>query len=254
VQTGGVSAGSVWAHCDGGWIGDDGDGSGGSHQEVVGNRVCAAERQGVSVQGCRPLDDLELEALREALSRTRFAERNLTILAIGVNSGFRISEILSLRRRDVVDDDGGVRPVLVVRKGAMKGKKENRGVKVNAPLGQALACWLEEMAAHGRTRANDRLFLGQGGRPLTRYQFWRVLRVAKVAAGLRGKIATHSMRKTFANRVYEHFLKRAAAGEAVDAFRATSRAMGHKEVTSTDKYLSFRSSDVDAALDAVGWS
>lgn len=200
------------------------------------------------------MDDRELEALREALSRTRWAERNLTVLAIGVNTGFRISEILSLRRRDVLDDDGGVRPVLVVRKGAMKGKRESRGVRVNAQLAQVLAFWLEHMAENGRCKANDRLFLGQGGRPLTRFQFWRVLRVAKVAAGLRGKIATHSMRKTFANRVYEHFLGRAARGESVDPFRATSRAMGHKEVTSTDKYLSFRSSDVDTALDAVGWS
>lgn len=205
------------------------------------------------MRGCRPLDDGELDAMREAISRTRFAERNLTIFALGVNTGFRISEILSLRRRDVVDEDGDVRPVLVVAKRHMKGHKEGRGVKVSPALAESLRFWLEEMAEDGHSKASDLLFMAQGGRPLNRYQFWRIVREAKRAAGLKGKIATHSMRKTFANRVYSHFLKRAAAGEQIDPFRATSKAMGHREVTSTDKYLSFRNQEVDEAMDAVGW-
>jgi hypothetical protein len=56
------------------------------------------------------------------------------------------------------------------------------------------------------------------------------------------------MRKTFANHIYEHLCQRRAAGEAVDPFRLTSKALGHRSLTSTDGYLSFLEADIDAAI------
>jgi excisionase family DNA binding protein len=56
---------------------------------------------------------------------------------------------------------------------------------------------------------------------------------------LRGKVATHSMRKTFADRVYE------ALGR--DIFR-TQKALGHRNINSTVQYLSFKEQDIEAAI------
>ena len=66
--------------------------------------------------------------------------------------------------------------------------------------------------------------------------------------GFTGTVATHSMRKTFANKVYQHLCQRRAAGEAIDPFRLTSKALGHRNINSTDQYLSFLEADIDHAI------
>ena len=56
------------------------------------------------------------------------------------------------------------------------------------------------------------------------------------------------MRKTFANHVYRQLCQRRAAGEAIDPLRMTSKALGHRSITSTDGYLSFLEADIEAAI------
>ncbi len=56
------------------------------------------------------------------------------------------------------------------------------------------------------------------------------------------------MRKTFAAKVYQRLSQRRAAGEPVDPFRLTSKALGHKNLNSTDAYLSFLEEDIDDAI------
>ena len=89
-------------------------------------------------------------------------------------------------------------------------------------------------------------------KPITRTQLYRVIRSAAERAALRGRIGTHTMRKTFADRVYDYFLAQVAAGRPVDAFRSTSKALGHSDIKSTDSYLSFRTQDIDDAVEAIG--
>jgi integrase len=50
---------------------------------------------------------------------------------------------------------------------------------------------------------------------------------------------THSLRKTFANRMYERLHR--------DLVKV-QRAMGHKNINSTVAYLSFREEEIDAAI------
>jgi integrase len=75
--------------------------------------------------------------------------------------------------------------------------------------------------------------------PTTRIQAWRILQEAFAANELTGKLGTHAMRKTFANRVYEklnHDLVK------------SQRALGHANINSTVQYLSFREEEIDAAI------
>jgi integrase len=70
-------------------------------------------------------------------------------------------------------------------------------------------------------------------------QAWRILHDAYKANELTGKLGTHAMRKTFANRVYE-LLK-------YDMLK-TQHAMGHANIQSTIAYLSFREEEITAAI------
>ena len=76
-------------------------------------------------------------------------------------------------------------------------------------------------------------------RPISNVQAWRILHEAVITNELTGKVGTHAMRKTFANRVY-HQLNH-------DLVK-TQRAMGHKNINSTVAYLSFVEDEIDQAI------
>jgi integrase len=203
------------------------------------------------MQGCRPLSDDEITSMREQLRHGRLGARNEALFVLGLNTGFRVSELLALRRADLIDERGQiVRRVQVARR-HMKGHKTSRSVLLNAAAMAVLSRWLCDSGAMGYMHGSDPVFCTQSGKRMSRFHAYRMLRQAALDAGVVGKVATHSMRKTFANGVYSYFLGRVAKGEALDPFRATSRALGHAAITSTDKYLTFRTEDVDQAVSAI---
>jgi site-specific recombinase XerD len=59
---------------------------------------------------------------------------------------------------------------------------------------------------------------------------------------LRGKLGTHTMRKTFANNVHERLGR--------DLVK-TQRALGQKNITTTILYLSFRDDEITQAILAL---
>ena len=157
-----------------------------------------------------------------------------------VKSGFRISELLSLRVGDVWQHGRVVDRVTVQRR-HMKRKVEGRTVLLHPEAKAALATWLSTLRQ--RLEGTPQTFVfhsRQGGnRPISPVQAWRILHEAVTTNELTGKVGTHAMRKTFANRVY-HQLNR-------DLVK-TQRAMGHKNINSTVAYLSFVEDEIDAAI------
>ncbi len=79
----------------------------------------------------------------------------------------------------------------------------------------------------------------ENNRPISRVQAWRILRNACELNQITGNVGTHSMRKTFAQRVY-NLLDR-------DLVK-TQRALGHRNVNSTAQYLSFDEREIDEAI------
>lgn len=205
------------------------------------------------MRGSRPISKKEVDGLRFAFVG-RWKWRNMALFFVGVNTGFRVSELLSLRIGDVIDEHGALVDRLVVRRGNMKGKKQSRSVLLNEYAKKALGPWLRELNYLGFVDRDDYLFQSRSikNQAIDRVQAYRVLKKAFRFSGMRGTLGTHAMRKTFANNVYQHFLQRAAKGEPVDAFRATSKALDHTNITSTDQYLSFLSEDIDDAVTAAG--
>jgi len=101
--------------------------------------------------------------------------------------------------------------------------------------------WLEELGKVAELTGETFIFRSRkgGNRPITRVQAYRILREACDACELTGKLGTHSMRKTFANKVYD-----ALDNDLVK----TQRALGHRNVNSTVQYLSFREEEIDEAI------
>lgn len=191
------------------------------------------------MRGCRPLTDEELAEVCMSFWGEH-ARRDKALFLLGVKSGFRVSELLSLRVRDVCPGGRMIDRVTVERR-HMKKKVEGRTVLLHPEAREALADWLAEARPDGE---DTFVFISRKGenRPITRVQAYRILKEAYDACEMTGKLGTHSMRKTFANKVYEkldHDLPK------------TQRALGHRNVNSTVQYLSFREEEIDAAILAI---
>jgi integrase len=194
------------------------------------------------MKGCRPLSDHEVRLIQRSFGG-RYALRDKAMFVLGVKSGFRISELLSLRLGDVLQYGRLVDRVTVQRR-YMKRKVEGRTVLLHPEAKTALAAWLMQLQARGLVDPRTYVFLSQKGanRPITRRQAWEVLHEPVVTNELSGTLGTHMMRKTFADRIYER------SGRNLIA---TKHALGHKHVNSTDAYLSFRQEEIDTLILAL---
>ena len=191
------------------------------------------------MKGCRPLTDPEVEQTLQALSGL-YASRDRALFLLGVRSGFRISELLSLRLLDVCPRGKIVDRVTVARR-HMKKKVEGRTLLLHPEAREALEVWLSELRELGYMTSDVWVFQSRKGRnqAMSRVQAYRILHAAFERVGIEGTLGTHSMRKTFANRMYERLDH--------DLLK-TQKALGHKNINSTVSYLSFRQEEIDEAI------
>jgi integrase len=201
------------------------------------------------MKGCRPFTDDEVNLIVKSFSG-RYAARDKALFLTGVKSEFRISELLSLTVGDVYEH-GRIGDRVTVQRRHMKKKMEGRTVVLHHEAKDAIGTWLAILVRYlgvdkPRDMAPDTpLFCSrvrrQDGsrRPIARETAWRILEAAVTANELTGKIGTHSMCKTFANKVYEQLNGR---------LERVQKALGHKNINSTVTYLSFREEDIDAAI------
>ena len=68
-----------------------------------------------------------------------------------------------------------------------------------------------------------------------------ILKTAFTAAGLNGKLATHSLRKSFAQRVYD---------QSGDIY-LVQELLGHKNISTTQRYLGVNYADARAAVEGM---
>lgn len=172
---------------------------------------------------------------------------------MGVNTGFRVSELLSLTLNDVLERTGEIKKHITVYRRNMKGGHDSRTVRLNPQGAKAIRPWLEILRGMGIWHKEEPLFLSSRlDKAIDRNQAWKILAKAYKTAGLTGRLGTHCMRKTFANMFYNHQLDLVAKGYGVDAYRNTSKALGHRSLNSTDKYLSFKNEEIEAGILAIG--
>jgi integrase len=191
------------------------------------------------MKGCRPLKAGEIQAILSSF-KGRYARRDRALVLLGIKSGLRISELLSLRVRDIVEHGKLVERVYVRRR-EVKKRTEGRTVLLHPAARKALSLWLRELWELDLVTPGTFVFRSGKGenRPITRIHAYRLMRIACAKTRLEGVVGTHSLRKTFAHRIYERL-----GGDLVK----TQRALGHKSIFSTVQYLSFKEEEIDKAI------
>ncbi|MDD5087525.1 MAG: site-specific tyrosine recombinase XerD [bacterium] len=156
--------------------------------------------------------------------------RDRAMIEIAYSCGLRVSELVGLRRRDVLFEERLLRV-------SGKGGKERFvpfGERAYATLKEYLFAGREHV--RGQTRdgkarplppeARDVLFLNQHGRPLTRFGFGRVLQRYLQASGIETPVTPHTFRHTFAT----HLLEGGAD------LRVVQELLGHASISTTEIY------------------
>ncbi len=168
----------------------------------------------------RTLSMQEMTALLDATTGTRPEhDRDAAMVEVLYAAGLRVSELVTLRLSDLKLDVG----YLVV---TGKGNKQRI-----APIGDLARAKLIRYLDRARGillkgRVSPYVFVTRRGGPLTRQNFWVLLRQRARRAGITADISPHVVRHSFAT----HLLDRGAD------LRAVQTLLGHASVSTTQIY------------------
>src|SRR4051794_14420530 len=143
------------------------------------------------MKGCRSLNHEEIEKVKKCF-KGKFQLRDRALFMLGIYTGLRISELLSIKVGDVIQDGRLVERIGVKRHNT-KGKHEGRVLLFHPKAQLAVEAWV---TISGLTKPNDCLFHTSSSTlsAITRQQAWRILRRAFARAGLTGQLGTHTLR------------------------------------------------------------
>ncbi len=173
---------------------------------------------------CKPLTEEQYKNVKDQLNNPR----DYLLFVLGYRTGFRISEILSLKVIDVLHST-----IKVSRKN-MKGKTQSREVAIHSELANAIKAYLSTIKYDNTTP----LFESRQGGAIGRHMAHQILKRSYIAAGLTGSgWATHSMRKSYAKNIYK---------KSNNNLVLLQKALKHKDIVTTVKYLNVFQDEIDA--------
>jgi len=178
---------------------------------------------------------VELARFLQIIRRNRhpLALRDYALFATLAYTGIRLSDVIRLHRSDV---DLRHRQLVLRR---TKGDRRERRY-LPARLSPILTAYLRARPAVD-SNAGEPLFVTQQGRPLSpravqyRFAFW--LR----RAGTRKALSVHSLRHTFGTLLYR----------ATKDLVLVSRALGHRDVKSTQRYAHIDDRELVRAINGI---
>lgn len=163
-------------------------------------------------------DDVE-KILEAPQIGDRLYWRDKALLEFAYASGVRVSELASLKVRDL-DLEEGVAMVFG------KGSKE-RMVPIGRSAQRALDIYLRETRPDlARKEGQGTVFLNAQGKPLTRMGIWKILRKHVKRSGVKKRVTPHTFRHCFATHLLEGGADLAAVQEM----------LGHADISTTQIY------------------
>jgi len=144
--------------------------------------------------------------------------RDKAMLELLYATGLRVSELVSLKIKDLNLEDG-----FLICLG--KGGKE-RIVPIGDSAARAIRRYIDEARPLLLKQPDNFLFLTRRGSAFTRQGFWKLLKSYAKKADLDLKISPHILRHTFAT----HLLERGAD------LRSVQLMLGHSQITTTQVY------------------
>ncbi|SDH83079.1 Phage integrase family protein [Alteribacillus persepolensis] len=174
----------------------------------------------------KPITDTEvIDMLKHELKKQ--SSRNYLLFVMGINTGLRISELLSVLVKDAYEENGEPKSFLSLSK---------QDVYLNGKVKQALEWHYEN------ERPALEQYLFQSSRKhtaISRQQAYRVMNQAAVNARLKEKIGPHTLRKTFGYHAYKKGI----------ALSLIQKRFFHSTPAETLRYIGINKEEVKPHLD-----
>jgi integrase len=182
------------------------------------NNVVAQNLE-VQMNIVEPIKSIEdIQNIKRILSKK---PRNALLFSFGINSGLRIADILSLDVKDVKGKD-----YIELRE-----KKTNKYKKF--PINENLKVEIEGFV---KDKSDDiPLFYTQKHYRLDRVQAYRIINKAARMVGIKGRIGTHTLRKTFGYHFYQQY----------DDIVMLQKIFNHSTPSITLRYIGIEQEDID---------
>lgn len=159
----------------------------------------------------------EIDRIIAAVDGTTPKEiRDAAMLEVLYSCGLRVSELTSLRIRDLFFGEGYIRVT-------GKGDKQ-RLVPISSTARERIHRYLE--VRRSARAGEETLFLNNRGNSLTRVMIFTILREAARRAGIEKKISPHTFRHSFATHLLE-------GGASI---RQVQELLGHESILTTEIY------------------
>jgi integrase len=160
--------------------------------------------------------------------------RNLLLFIMGINSGLRAQDILTLRVVDLLDKKVGDRIVVTEKKTG----KQNVAI-INKEIADTFQKYLE----YYECEADEDQFLFQSRKgknyPITTYRVTGLLKEWTAAINLKGNYGAHSLRKTFCYHQRVHFGV---------SWELLSKRLNHSSPSVTRRYIGVQDEEVESIL------
>lgn len=158
--------------------------------------------------------------------------RDYCLFTLGINSGLRISDLLNLVIKDIVDGNGKIRDRITLRE-----KKTNK-IK-DFPISDVAKRAINEYLKTREFEMDEPFFLSKkksnGKAPLQRDQAYKIINNAAKEIGITERIGTHTLRKTFGYHAYKSSV----------SIEVIQKLFNHSTPSITLRYIGITQDDLD---------
>ena len=144
--------------------------------------------------------------------------RDKTMLEIMYSCGLRVSELISLKKKDINIKNSFIRII-------GKGNKE-RIIPIGEIALEYLNKYFELLSYNSKINNPKNVFINKNGLPLTRQYFFKIIKYYSIKANINKNISPHTLRHSFAT----HLLENGAPLIAV------KNLLGHESINTTQIY------------------
>lgn len=179
------------------------------------------------------------------IGQKRFRDNMLFI--VGINFGLRVSDLRSLRFTHLINNDCTFRdrfPILEKKTRNTRKHKRNRYITINTAVVEAVTLYLENTP---NIHLSDYMFRSQSNngsnenKPISKQAIDSMLKGIARDLGLGNRMATHSLRKTFA------YHQMVMSGNDPRKLLLLQKIFGHSSAAQTLDYIGITTEEIDEA-------
>lgn len=178
------------------------------------------------------------------IGKERYRDNMLFI--VGINFGLRVSDLLKLRFCDLINNDLTFKETFAIleqKTSTTRNTKRNRHITINDAVIESVKLYL----SHNKCKLDDYMFRSQSNRgsntntPMTRKSVDRIMKEIGESLELKNKMATHTLRKTFA---YHQMLM---SKNDPRKLLLLQKIFGHSSPTMTLDYIGITNEEINKA-------